>query len=130
MIIAFKFSNTWWFLETSILSRNHSTSHLNTDVGKLSNRDIQWIIRQWVKEKPVVEIAWYFQITRQRVYQRINLFEKRVPVISMMKVTPVSLSELPLPASTSPGNPYCQYRQSLHVNRKCNYLTSFFKVNT
>ena len=34
MIIAFKVGNSWWFLETSVLSRNHSTSHLNTDVSK------------------------------------------------------------------------------------------------
>ena len=43
-------------------------------MSKLSNRDIQRIIRQWEKEKPVIEIARYFQITRQRVYQLINQF--------------------------------------------------------
>jgi putative transposase len=45
-------------------------------VSKLSNRDIQKIIQQWVNEKPVVEIARYFQITRQRVYQLINQFRE------------------------------------------------------
>ncbi len=52
------------------------TSHVNIDVSKLSNRDIQRIIQQWVNEKPVVEIARYFQITRQRVYQLINQFRE------------------------------------------------------
>ena len=58
-----------------VLSRNHLTTHLNNDVSKLSDRDIQRIIQQWVKEKPVVEIARYFQITRQRVYQLISQFK-------------------------------------------------------
>jgi len=46
-------------------------------VSKLTNRDIQRIIRQWVREKPVVEIARDFQITRQRVYQLITYFKDR-----------------------------------------------------
>ena len=45
-------------------------------MSQLSNRDIQRIIQQWVNEKPVVEIARYFQITRQRVYQLINQFRE------------------------------------------------------
>ena len=45
-------------------------------MSKLSNRDIQRIIQQWANEKPVVEIARYFQITRQRVYQLINQFRE------------------------------------------------------
>lgn len=45
-------------------------------MSKITNRDIQRIIRQWVKEKPVVEIARYFQITRQRVYQLINQYRE------------------------------------------------------
>ena len=45
-------------------------------MSKLSNRDIQRIIQQWVKEKPIVEIARYFRITRQRVYQLINRFKE------------------------------------------------------
>ena len=59
-----------------MLSRNHLTSHLNIDVSKLTNRDIQRIIRQWLKEKPVAEIARDFQITRQRVYQLITTFKE------------------------------------------------------
>jgi len=53
------------------------TTHLNNDVSKLTNRDIQRIIRQWVREKPVVEIARDFQVTRQRVYQLITQFKDR-----------------------------------------------------
>lgn len=41
-------------------------------MSKLSNRDIEKLILQWVREKPVVEIARHFQITRQRVYQLIS----------------------------------------------------------
>jgi putative transposase len=52
------------------------TTHLNIDVSKLSNRDIQRIIRHWVKEKPVVEIARDFQVTRQRVYQLVTQFKE------------------------------------------------------
>ena len=59
-----------------VLSRNHLTPQLNTDVSKLSNQDIQKSIRHWVKQKPVVEIAQYFQITRQRVYQLLNQYRE------------------------------------------------------
>ena len=59
-----------------VLSQNHLTSHLNIDVSKLTNRDIQRIIRQWLKEKPVADIARDFQVTRQRVYQLITLFKE------------------------------------------------------
>jgi len=45
-------------------------------VSKLTNRDIQRIIRQWLKEKPVAKIARDFQITRQRVYQLITKFKE------------------------------------------------------
>jgi len=45
-------------------------------VSKLTNRDIERIILQWGKEKPVAEIARYFQITRQRVYQLIDEYKK------------------------------------------------------
>jgi len=40
-----------------VVSRNNLTTHLNIDVSKLSNRDIERIIKQWLKEKPVDEIA-------------------------------------------------------------------------
>jgi predicted DNA-binding protein YlxM (UPF0122 family) len=30
-----------------------------------------------VREKPVVEIAWDFQVTRQRIYQLITHFKER-----------------------------------------------------
>jgi putative transposase len=52
------------------------TTHLNIDVSKLSNGDIQRIIRHWVKEKLVVEIARDFQVTRQRVYQLVTQFKE------------------------------------------------------
>jgi hypothetical protein len=52
------------------------TPHPNSDVSKLSNRDIQRIIRQWVTEKPFVEIARYFPISRQRVYPLINQYRE------------------------------------------------------
>jgi hypothetical protein len=60
----------------SVLSRNHLTTPVNSDVSKLTNRDIQRIIRQLVKERPVVEIAQYFQITRQRVYQLVDKYTR------------------------------------------------------
>jgi hypothetical protein len=41
----------------TVLSRNHLTSLLNTDVSRLSNRDIQRIIRLWIRGKPVTAIA-------------------------------------------------------------------------
>ena len=71
-IIIYDFSS----LLINVLSRNHLTTHLNIDVSKLSNRDIQRIIRHWVKEKPVVEIARDFQVTRQRVYQLVTQFKE------------------------------------------------------
>ncbi len=46
-------------------------------MSKLTNRDILRIIRQWVREKPVVEIARDFQVTRQREYQLITHFKDR-----------------------------------------------------
>ena len=46
-------------------------------MSKLTNRDVQRIIRQWVREKPVVEIARDFQVTRQRVYPLITYFRDR-----------------------------------------------------
>ncbi|WML67549.1 MAG: hypothetical protein METHP_01088 [Methanoregula sp. SKADARSKE-2] len=60
----------------AVLSRNHLTSDVNTDLSNLSNGAIQRIIQQCVNDKPVVEIARYFQITRQRVYQFINPFRE------------------------------------------------------
>ncbi|MGA2161987.1 MAG: hypothetical protein ABSG28_07335, partial [Methanoregula sp.] len=42
---------------SAVVSRNHLTTSLNSDVSKLTNRDIHRIIRQWANEKPVVEIA-------------------------------------------------------------------------
>jgi putative transposase len=43
-------------------------------VSKLSNRDIQKIIQQWIQDEPVIQIALKFQVTRQRVYQLITSF--------------------------------------------------------
>jgi putative transposase len=45
-------------------------------VSKLTNRDIERIIKQWRKEKPVAEISRYFGVTRQRIYQIINSFKE------------------------------------------------------
>ena len=59
-----------------VVSRNHLTSNVNIDVSKLSDRDIERIIKQWLKEKPVAAIARDFQVTRQRIYQLIDQFEK------------------------------------------------------
>ena len=66
------------FLQDSprVLSRNHLTTYLNIDVSKLTNRDIERIIKQWQKEKPVAEISQYFQVTRQRIYQVISTFKE------------------------------------------------------
>lgn len=55
----------------TVLSRNHLTTHLNNDVSKLSDLDIERIIRQCV-----VEIAQYFQITHLRVNQLISQFNE------------------------------------------------------
>ncbi len=55
----------------SVVFRNHLTTHLNIDVSKPTNRKIERIIKQWQKEKPIVEIAQYFALTRQRIYQFI-----------------------------------------------------------
>jgi len=66
---------SFWYFLTCVVSRNHLTTSLNSDVSKLTNRDIHRIIRQWANEKPVVEIAQNFQITRQRVYQLIDQFK-------------------------------------------------------
>ena len=63
-------------LTSSVVSRNHLTSNVNIDVSKLSDRDIERIIKQWLKEKPVAEIARDFQVTRQRIYQLINRFKQ------------------------------------------------------
>ena len=45
-------------------------------MSKLTNRDIQRIIRQWLKEKPVADSARDFQVIRQQVYQLITLFKE------------------------------------------------------
>ena len=45
-------------------------------MSKLTNRDIERIIKQWQKEKPVAEISQYFQVTRQRIYQVISTFKE------------------------------------------------------
>lgn len=52
------------------------TPDLYIDVGKLSERDIRGIIRQWKKGKPVRELAEYHSVTRQRIYQIISSYEK------------------------------------------------------
>lgn len=52
------------------------TPDLYIDVGKLSERDICGIIRQWKKGKPVRELAEYHSVTRQRIYQIISSYEK------------------------------------------------------
>jgi transposase len=41
-------------------------------VQKLSNRDIERIIKQWKKGKQISKIANYFGITRQRLYKLIK----------------------------------------------------------
>ena len=66
------------FKEIAILSRNHLTSHLNIDVSKLTNRDIERIIKQQQKGKLVAELARYFQVTRQRVYQIIGKYKENL----------------------------------------------------
>ena len=45
-------------------------------MSKLTNRDIRRIIRQWLTEKPVAQIARDFQVTRQRIYQVITTFKE------------------------------------------------------
>jgi putative transposase len=45
-------------------------------VSKLTNRDIQKILRQWLNEEPVTQIAREYQVTRQRVYQLITQFKE------------------------------------------------------
>jgi hypothetical protein len=47
-------------------------------VSKLSNGDIEILIRQWLMEKPVLEIARNFQITCQRVH---SITTRAVPVM-------------------------------------------------
>jgi hypothetical protein len=64
-------------------------------VSKISDGDIQRIIQQWMKEKPLVEIAGYFQITRQRVYPLISLFKEveYYPVPKQSERKPQSIDE-------------------------------------
>ena len=45
-------------------------------MSKLTNRDIERIIKQWQKEKPVAEISRYFGVTRQRIYQIIEAYKE------------------------------------------------------
>ncbi len=45
-------------------------------MSKLTNRDIERIIKQRLKGKPVAEIARYFQVTRQQIYQIIKAFNE------------------------------------------------------
>jgi len=51
-------------LFTHIISRNHLTSHHNIEVSKLTNRDIQRILRQCFKEILVADISRDFHVTR------------------------------------------------------------------
>lgn len=44
-------------------------------MSNVSNRDIQRIIRHWIKEKPVIGIAQEFQVKRQRVYLFVTQFK-------------------------------------------------------
>jgi len=55
-----------------VVSHNNLTSHVNTGVGRLSNTDILRIILHWTYGKSVSAIARDFQVTRQRIYQRIK----------------------------------------------------------
>lgn len=50
---------------------------------KLTNRDIERIIRQWKKNKPITEIANYFGVTRQWVHNIINRYIRtgEIPVL-------------------------------------------------
>jgi putative transposase len=58
-----------------VVSRNNFTPDTNESVQKLSNRDIERIIKQWKKGKPIPEIANYFGITRQWVYKLIKEYK-------------------------------------------------------
>lgn len=52
------------------------TPCLYFDVSKLSNRYIRGIIKKWKRGRPVLEIAEYHQVTRQRIYQIISFYKK------------------------------------------------------
>ena len=49
----------------TVVSRNDSTPSTDEYVQKLTNRDIERIIKQWQKKKPIPEIAKYFGVSRQ-----------------------------------------------------------------
>ena len=51
-------------------------AYLNIDVSKLTNRDLESIIKQRLNGKAIAEIARYFQVTRQRIYQIIASYKK------------------------------------------------------
>jgi hypothetical protein len=46
----------------TVASRNDSTPSTDEYVQKLTNRDIERIIKQWQKKKPIPEIAKYFGV--------------------------------------------------------------------
>lgn len=78
-----------------VLPRNHLITSANSDVGKLTKRDIERILRQWVKEKPVVKSVRSFQIARQRVYQLINQYTRKgeYPVLRQSRRTSEPIDE-------------------------------------
>jgi len=59
-----------------VVSCNNLTSHVNTSVSRLSNKDILRIILHWTYGKSVSAIARDFQVTRQRIYQLIKRYKE------------------------------------------------------
>jgi len=52
-------------------------------VQKLTNRDIERIVKQWQKKRPIYKIANYFGVSRQWIHRLINRYtqSRSIPVI-------------------------------------------------
>ena len=68
---------------TTVVSRNNFTLSTCEYVQKLKNRDIERIIKQWKRRKPIPEIANYFGVSRQWVYHIINRYKQSgtIPIL-------------------------------------------------
>ena len=62
---------------------------------KLTNRDIEWIVKQWKKGKQISEIANYFGVSWQWVHHLLNRYKQSgmIPVLHKSGRKPKGIAE-------------------------------------
>jgi len=63
-------------LEYFVVSQNKFTLSTDEDVPKLTSRDIERIISQRKRKKPIKSIAKYFGVSRQRIHTILRQYKR------------------------------------------------------